>query len=34
MLSLLGVVVLGFVLRLNPLLVIAATAFVTGWADE
>lgn len=34
MLSLLGVgvVVLGFLLRFNPLLVIAAAAFVTGWA--
>lgn len=27
-----GVVVLGFLLRFNPLLVIAAAAFVTGWA--
>ncbi len=27
-----GVVVLGFVARFNPLLVIAAAAFVTGWA--
>lgn len=34
MLTLLGVavVVFGFVLRINPLLVIAAAAFVTGWA--
>jgi uncharacterized membrane protein len=33
MLSLLGVavVVIGFVIRLNPLLVIGAAAFVTGW---
>ncbi len=36
MLSLLGVgvVILGFALRLNPLLVIAAAAFVTGWAGH
>ena len=27
-----GVVVLGFLVRINPLLVIAAAAFVTGWA--
>jgi uncharacterized membrane protein len=27
-----GVLVLGFLLRFNPLLVIAASAFVTGWA--
>jgi uncharacterized membrane protein len=34
MLTLLGVavVVVGFVIRLNPLLVIGAAAFVTGWA--
>lgn len=34
MLTLLGVgaVVLGFLIRINPLLVIAAAAFVTGWA--
>jgi uncharacterized membrane protein len=29
-----GVVVVGFVLRLNPLLVIAAAAFVTGWTGH
>ena len=35
MLVLLGiaVIVIGFVLRLNPLLVIAASALVTGWAS-
>lgn len=27
-----GVVVLGFLIRINPPLVIAAAAFVTGWA--
>ncbi|HTW36866.1 MAG TPA: DUF969 domain-containing protein [Rhizomicrobium sp.] len=29
-----GVVVLGFLLRFNPLLVIAAAVFVTGWAGH
>jgi uncharacterized membrane protein len=29
-----GVVVLGFLLRFNPLLVIGAAAFVTGWAGN
>jgi uncharacterized membrane protein len=29
-----GVVVLGFALRFNPLLVIAAAVFVTGWAGH
>jgi uncharacterized membrane protein len=29
-----GVVVLGFLLRFNPLLVIGAAAFVTGWAAD
>jgi len=29
-----GVLVVGFLLRFNPLLVIAASAFVTGWAGH
>jgi len=29
-----GVVVLGFLLRFNPLLVVAAAVFVTGWAGH